>query len=197
VALNPLPLNPPGVVTVSLPVGQDRVSLRQIVDLEQTAPQRYPLLLGNAILGGGSLGPEQSRLFRDLRQNAGLVYSIASRISPRRDRYELEIEFACLPANAARISSLIEAEIKRMQSEPVGDFELSLAKASTVRQAVIADSSVGSIGGDLLADAVDGLPFDQRQIDSRNFLRTDAQAIVAAFAAYVHPSNFVHVVEGP
>ena len=32
------------------------------------------LELGNAILGGGRIGPQQSRLFRDLRQNAGLVY---------------------------------------------------------------------------------------------------------------------------
>ena len=75
-------------------------------------PEIYLLLLGNAILGGGSLGPEQSRLFRDLRQNAGLVYTIASRLAPRRQRYELSIEYACLPANATRIGSLIDAEIR-------------------------------------------------------------------------------------
>jgi zinc protease len=189
--------NGPGEVHLQLPVGQDSVSFQQIVDIARTAPDIYPLLLGNAILGGGSLGPEQSRLFRDLRQNAGLVYSIASRLAPRRQRYELSIEFACLPANATRIGALIDAEIKRMQSEPVGSFELALAKASTVRQTVIADSSIESIGQALLDDAANGFPFDQGQIDAGHFLRTDAAAIQAAFATYIHPQNFVRVIEGP
>ncbi len=197
VELPPVPVNPPGDVRLQLPVGQTSVSLQQIVDLPRSAPQTYPLLLGNAILGGGSLGPEQSRLFRDLRQNAGLVYSISSRVSPRRQRYELSIEFACSPANATRINTLIEAEIKRMQTESVGVFELALAKASTVRQTAIADSSIGSIGQALLEDAANGFPFDQNQIDARNFVATDANAIQNAFATYVRPANFVRVIEGP
>jgi zinc protease len=197
VRLGALPLNPPGEVKLTLPVGQDSVTLQQIVDIAHGAPAAYALQLGNAILGGGSLGPEQSRLFRDLRQNAGLVYSISSRLEPRRERYELSIEFGCLPANQSRISALIDAEIKRMQTEPVANFELSLAKASTVRQIVIADSSIGSIGAELLADQAAGLPFDERQIGARTLLRTDAHAIEDAFAQYVHPQNFVRVIEGP
>jgi zinc protease len=197
VRLAPLPLNPSGEVRLSLPVDQDTVMFQQIVEVARSSSDTYPLLLGNAILGGGSLGPEQSRLFRDLRQNAGLVYTIASRLAPRRGRYELSIEFACLPANQPRISALIDDEIKRMQTEPVGTFELALAKASTVRQTVIADSSIDAIGGELLDDAANGFPFDQRQIDARATLQTDARAIVAAFATYIHPQNFVRVIEGP
>jgi zinc protease len=195
--LGPLPVNPPGDVRLSLPVGQDSVMFGQIVDVERTSPDLAALLLGNAILGGGNLGPEQSRLFRDLRQNAGLVYSISSRLEPRRERYELTIEFACLPSNEQRISSLIDDEIGRLQAEPVGAFELSLVKASTVRQSVIADSSIGSIGQALLAAAAGGLPFDGRQIDAQAVLRTDARAIQAALGAYIHPQNFVRVIEGP
>jgi zinc protease len=190
-------VNPPGEVRLTLPVGQDSVIFQQIVDITRTSPDLHALLLGNAILGGGSLGPEQSRLFRDLRQNAGLVYSIASRLAPRRERYELSIEFACLPANEARIGSLIDAEIRRLQTEPAGSFELALAKASTVRQTVISDSSIGSIGQALLDDAANGLPFDQRQIDARNFLRVEPRAIQSAFTAYIHSQNFVRVIEGP
>jgi zinc protease len=197
VRLGAVPVNPPGEVRLTLPVGQDSVIFQQIVDITRTSPDLHALLLGNAILGGGSLGPEQSRLFRDLRQNAGLVYSIASRLAPRRERYELSIEFACLPANEARISSLIDAEIRRLQTEPAGSFELALAKASTVRQTVISDSSIGSIGQALLDDAANGLPFDQRQIDARNFLRVEPRAIQSAVAAYIHPQNFVRVIEGP
>lgn len=197
VALPPLALNPPGEVRLSLPVGQASVVFRQIVDITRNSPQMYPLLLGNAILGGGSLGPEQSRLFRDLRQNAGLVYTISSQLAPRRQRYELGLNFACLPSNESRISALIDAEIRRMQTEPVGDFELSLAKASTVRRSEIADSSINAIGQSLLDEAANEFPFDQTQIDARTFMHVDANAIKAAFATYIHPQNFVRIIEGP
>ncbi|GAC1583833.1 MAG: pitrilysin family protein [Candidatus Elarobacter sp.] len=195
--LPPLPLNPPGEVKLSLPVGQDTVVFQQIVPLARSAPQLYPLLLGNAILGGGSLGPEQSRLFRALRQNAGLVYSIDSRLAPRRSRYEFAVEFASLPSNVGRITSLVDAEIERMKTQPVGDFELALAKASIVRQTEIANASVGAIGGALLEDAAGGFPFDQSRIDAEHFLATDAHAIQDAFATYIKPQNFVRIIQGP
>ena len=71
----PAPAQPLGRGQVAaappLPIGQDTVTFQQIVPLERTAPDVYPLLLGNAILGGGSIGPEQSRLFRDLARTRG------------------------------------------------------------------------------------------------------------------------------
>ncbi len=192
-----VPLNAPGEVRVTIPSSQDYVTLEHIVAVSAAAPQIYALEVGNAILGGGSLGPEQSRLFRDLRQNAGLVYSVDSRLSTQRSRPRFSIEFASLPANENRIVSLIEAEITRMKTEPVGDFELSLVKASLVRRTVIGDSSVASIASGLLDAASNGWPIDQGQIDAKQFLATDAKAVQQAFAAYIHPENFVRVIEGP
>ncbi len=192
-----LPLNRPGEVKVPLPIGQDSVQFEQIVPLARSAPDLYPLMLGNAILGGGSIGPDQSRLFRDLRQNAGLVYTVASQLAPRRRRYQLSIEFACLPQNEPRIASLIDAEIARLKDEPVGDFELALAKASIVRQTVVAQSSSAAIGGALLENASNGYPLDQAEVDARQFMATDARAVQRSFAAYVKPENFVRVIEGP
>ena len=197
IELPALPLNPPGEVKLPLPIGQDTVMFQQIVPVSRTSSSIYPLLLGNAILGGGSLGPEQSRLFRDLRQNAGLVYSIDSRLAPRRSRYQFVVEFACLPSNAGRIATLVDAEIERMKTQPVGDFELSLAKASTVRRTEIANASVSAIGGSLLDNATSGYPFDQSRIDAEHFLAVDARAIQDAFAAYIKPKSFVRITQGP
>ncbi len=158
----------------------------------------YPLLLGNAILGGGSLGPEQSRLFRDLRQNAGLVYSIDSRLSAAPFALtSSSIEYACTPANQPRIASLIDSEIDRMKTQPVGDFELALAKASIVRQTEIANSSVSAIGDSLLENASQRVPLDQSHIDVEHLVATDAHAIQSAFAEYIKPQNFVRIVQGP
>ncbi len=193
-----IPLNLPADVSVEIPSGtQDDVTFRQIVALDRSSPDYYPLQLGNAMLGGGSLGPEQSRLFRDLRQEAGLVYSIASELSVDKTRSQISIHFACLPGNRARIGSLIDDEIAKFKTEPAGDFELSLAKASIVRRTLIADSSESSIGSSLLGDASGGYPLDQNRIDARQIIATDASSVRKAFSTYVHPENFVRVVVGP
>ncbi|MGP6159386.1 MAG: M16 family metallopeptidase [Vulcanimicrobiaceae bacterium] len=192
-----VPLNPPGDVKITLADGQSEAEFRQIVPLLRTAPQAYPLVVGNTILGGGSLGPEQSRLFRDLRQNAGLVYSVKSQLAAQRKDYEFDVLFSCSPGNLDRISSLIDAEIERMKDEPLGSFELSLAKASLVRQATIGDASLSAIGERLLSAAEDGEPFDQSRIDAQHLLEVDAHAIQDAFGQYIKPQNFVRVVQGP
>ena len=193
-----LPLNPPGDVKLTLPsIGQDDVQFQQIVTLPNDSTETYALQLGDAILGGGALGPEQSRLFRALRQNAGLVYSVASRVTERPGRSRFSIEFACLPSNEGRIATLIDAELERMRSEPVGDFELALAKASLVRRTIVSDSSISSIGGALLSNASRSRPLDQAQRDAQHLLATDAKAVQQAFASFIHPQNFVRVVVGP
>lgn len=196
--LPPLPINAPGRVALTLSATrQTNVTFQQIVPLTRTSPEFYPLQLGNAILGGGSVGPEQSRLFRDLRQNAGLVYTVDSQFRAHRTRAEFITEFACLPANEARIETLIDGEIERMRTEPVGDFELALMKASIVRRSVLAGASTSSIGSSLLANASGGYSLNQGTIDAQKFIATDAHAIQAAFKAYIHPQNFVRIIEGP
>ncbi len=196
--LPPVPVNEPADVKLTIPTfDQDSVTLEQVVAITRSSPEYYPLLLGNAILGGGSGGPQQSRLFRDLRQNAGLVYTISSTLTASRSRARLAIEFASLPQNEARITQMIGDEIERLQQQPAGDFEVALTKAAIVRKTIIDDSSVSDIGSALLGDAADGLPLDQDRIDARALIATDAPAIRDAFATYIKPKDFVHLVEGP
>lgn len=198
VDLPPVPLNPPGEVKIPLPnIHQDYVTLEELVPLPRSSPQYYPLVLGNTVLGGGSLGPEQSRLFRDIRQNAGLVYSIDSQYVSSGARSRFSIEFACAEGNEGRIESMIDDELAELRKEPIGDFELALMKASVVRRVVLGEASAAEIGQALLGDATNGLPLDEAQIDAQHLLATSAQAIQAAFAANIHPENFVRTIEGP
>jgi len=198
VDLPPVPLNPPGEVKIPLPnIHQDYVTLEQLVPVPRSSPQYYPLVLGNTVLGGGSVSPEQSRLFRDIRQNAGLVYSIDSQYVSNGARSRFSVEFACAQGNEPRIESMIDDELAQLRTQPIGDFELGLMKASVVRRVVLGDASASEIGETLLNDAVNGLPLDQTHIDAQHLLATDAHAIQAAFAADIHPENFVRTIEGP
>ena len=192
-----VPRNAAGEVKLDIPVQQDYVTFEQVLPIGRSSPQFYPLLLGNSILGGGSLGPEQSRLFRDIRQNAGLVYSIDSQFTANGARSRFSIEYACAPRNAAHIQSLVENELAQLRAQPVGDFELGLMKSSMVRRVVIGDASVGSIGSSLLGDVANGLPLDQDQRDAQQLLNTDARAVQDAFTAQILPDRFVRTIEGP
>jgi zinc protease len=196
--LPPVPLNPGGRVRVPIPsLRQDDVTFEQMVTARRSDPAYYALQLGNAVLGGGAGGPELSRLFRDLRQNTGLVYFVSSRISSGTSRSRLTIRFASAPSNVPRIESIIDGDIAKMQTDPVGDEELALIKASVVRRAVVAGGAIDALGTSLLGYASEGMPLDQNRIDAERFLGTDANAVRAAFASYIKPANFVRIVEGP
>jgi zinc protease len=196
--LPPLPQNAPATVKLALPaMSQDGVTLEQILALRRSDPAYIPLLLGNAVLGGGVAGPEQSRLFRDLRQNAGLVYVVSSHLNVGITRSRFSIQFACAPSNLPRIETIINQDVARMQQVPVGDFELSLTKASIVRRQLVSEASVGEIGGELLGYASSNLPLDQANTDAHRLLETNADAVRSAFATYIKPRNFVRVIEGP
>jgi zinc protease len=192
-----VPRNDAGHVKLDIPVQQDYVTFEEVLPIGRSSPQFYPLLLGNSILGGGSLGPEQSRLFRDIRQNSGLVYSIDSQFRANGARARFSIEYACAPHNADRIQTLVQNEINQLRTVPVGDFELGLMKASMVRRVVIGDASVGSIGSSLLDDQANGLPLDQDELDAQHLLATTAPAIEDAFAQQILPDHFVRTIEGP
>jgi zinc protease len=191
-------LNPPGDVRLTAKsLSQDEVTLAELVSLDRSSPQYAAMRLGNTIFGGGSLGAEQSRLFRDIRQNSGLVYSINSELSADKSRSQFSIEFSSSPGNLDRISRLIDAEIGRMQTAPVGDFELSLAKAAVVRRTIVDGAALATIAQALLSDAQNGRPLDQDRLDAQAIIATSAQSVKEAFASIVRPSGFVKVIVGP
>lgn len=195
--LPPVPLNEGGRIKLSLPFEQDVVTLEELVARTRNDPDIPALQLGNAVLGGGTLGPQQSRLFRDLRQNAGLVYTIDSRLAIGRSRSRFVVEFACAPANEERIEAMIDEQIQRLRREPIGDFELALMKASLVRADLVRGAAIASIGGALLEAALDGRPLDAARTDTVRLLGVDAAAIQRAFNAHIDPQRFVRIVEGP
>ena len=72
--LPPVPLNKPSAVNVPDPERvQDQVTLAEQLKLNRFDPDYYPLQLGNHVLGGGFYA---TRLYHDLRQVNGLVYTV-------------------------------------------------------------------------------------------------------------------------
>lgn len=86
--------------------------------------RRYALSVLDAILGGGMA----SRLFQEIREKRGLVYSVYSSHNTYRSGGIFSISASAGPKNAEEVVSLIRAELARMADEGVSPDEVSRAK---------------------------------------------------------------------
>jgi zinc protease len=84
-----------------------------------------PLKLANAILGGGMSG----RLFRTLRDEAGLAYAVGSFYPTRREASRVVVYIGTAPTNREAAEEGMMRELGRLRDEPVPAEELARSKA--------------------------------------------------------------------
>ncbi len=92
--------------------------------LRQDAPERYALYLLNTVVGGSM----SSRLFQEVRERQGLVYSIYSGNAAFRDTGLFYVYAGTEPAHFGRVLELIIRELRRLRREGVTAEELARAK---------------------------------------------------------------------
>ena len=172
---------------------QDSVVLAETLAVPVTSPDRYTLMLGNVILGGGF----SSRLYQDLRVKTGYVYSVSSALDWSRTRAEYTVSFGADGENVDRARALVVRNLRNMQTTPVGEAELTRAKAQVLRRLPMQRASVGAIAGLYLRLADLGLPFDAQDLAARRYLAITAPEIQQAFAAALRPDDLAQVVKGP
>jgi predicted Zn-dependent peptidase len=90
----------------------------------QTHPDRYGSFILNTVLGGAM----SSRLFQNIREKRGLVYSISSGISAYADSGLLSVYAATRRDSARKVIHLTMEEIRRLRGERLGEEELRRAK---------------------------------------------------------------------
>jgi zinc protease len=110
----------PNSVQTTLAIGK--------IGISRVDPDYFPLLVGNAILGGGTSG----RLFSNLREQHGYTYGAYSSLSP--SDYAGPFIASADVRNAVTEAALTEflKEIKRMATEKVSADDLRRAKRSIV-----------------------------------------------------------------
>ena len=90
-------------------------------------PDQWTLELMNTILGDGS----SSRLFLEVRENAGLAYDVHSFQTDYSDAGTLQVYAGVDPDDLPTTLAAILAELARLRDEPVADEELARARAYT------------------------------------------------------------------
>ncbi len=173
---------------------QDNVTLAETLKLTRFSPDFYALEVGNHVLGGGFYA---TRLYQDLRENAGLVYYVGSSFSFGKTRSVYRVTYACDPPNVSKARAIIVRDLKQIQSSPVSPGELRQAKAMLLRGIPLSESSVGSIAGGLIYRSSMGLPLDEPVLSARRYVKITAPEVQKAFAKWIRPGDLVQVTEGP
>jgi predicted Zn-dependent peptidase len=118
------------------PKTNSRITLRNKKSLEQVQicvgvpsysishDRRYVMYVLNTLLGGGM----SSRLFQNIREKQGLVYSIFSELNPFRDAGMLSVYAGTSRESASKVVRAIVNEFRQLKEVPISEEELKRAK---------------------------------------------------------------------
>jgi zinc protease len=173
---------------------QDSVNLSETLPMTRFDEAFYPLQLGNHVLGGGFYA---TRLYHDLRQVAGYVYTVDVALNAQKTRTIYTVEYACDPKNVSKARQLIQHDLVDMQQKLVSPPELQQAKALLLRQLPLGESSENGVANALARRAEIGLPLDEPEREAKRFNDLTADDVRAAFAKWIRPQDFVQIVRGP
>lgn len=193
-----LPPVPPNKATVTTVPNhsrvQDEVALVETLVLNRFDPDYYALQLGNHVLGGGFYA---TRLYRDLRENSGLVYFVSSAFDVGQTRAIYQVSYACDPPNVSRVRTIVVHDLKAMQDLPVTAGELRNAKTTLLRQIPLSEASTDSIAMGLLDRVNHDLPLDEPYRAAEHYAHLTAADVKAAYAKWIRPQDFVQITQGP
>jgi predicted Zn-dependent peptidase len=103
-------------------------------------PDREALDVLNHVLGGGM----SSRLFEEIREQRGLVYSVYSGVALYADAGALTIYAGMQPDHAGEVASLIRSELAQLRKDGITDDELDIARGYLTGAFVMGLEDTGS-----------------------------------------------------
>ncbi len=193
--LPPVPLNKPSEAIVpDASRVQDAVLLAQTLELTRSHPDYFTLQVGNHVLSGAFYA---TRLYHDLREKSGLVYTVESLLDVGKTRSTFQVFYACDPPNVSRASDLVKTDLRLMQTSPVTAAELQQAKTLLLKQIPLSESSFDGIGEKLLYLALLDLPLDEPLRAANRYREITAEEVQAAFAKWIRPEDLARVSMGP
>ena len=173
---------------------QDKVTLAETLPITRTNADYYALELGNHVLGGGFYA---TRLYRDLREKAGLVYYVDSSFNVGLTRGIYSVSYACDPPNVSKARTVIVNDLKDILARNVSSGELKQAKLMLLRDIPLSESSVSYIARGWLSRSVLGLPLDEPIRAAHVYVKLKARDVRAAYAKWLRPDDLVEIVQGP
>ena len=166
-----------------------------VFPLRDDDPDYPALLLGNYILGGGTLS---SRLGVRVRQKEGLTYGISSSLSVSSfdQRAGLTITAICNPQNIDRVQKCTQEELDRLFHDGVTQEELEQARHGWLQSQKVSRSSDSALAG-MLSNLrhLDRTMMWEDQLENKIGALTPEQ-VLSALRKHVDPQKLVIVTAG-
>jgi zinc protease len=158
-----------------------------------TSPDYMPALVLNHIVGGGTL---TSRLFVELREQRGLVYSVHTRLESLSDESLMVGWFATENDKVPTAIGLIRREWQRLASGDVAEADIDEAKAFLKGALPLSLDGTSTMAGRLLA--VQRLGLDMEHLTAWN-VKIDAvtvEAVRATARRLMRPDTLTFAMAG-
>lgn len=161
----------------------------------RTNPDYDAFALLSEIIGGS--GYFESRLWQELRQKRGLVYSVSSQMKSDKDRGDLEIDLSASPANVPASIALVRDQLNRLRSQPIDAAELASAKLRLISSALLAEASARGQLAQILSLAQNELPADYFATLQARYANITPADIQRVARKYLQPDQLIQIYAGP
>ncbi|MGO4585715.1 M16 family metallopeptidase [Arthrobacter sp. 2RAF6] len=128
-----------GLHVIKRPVEQANI-IMGCPSIVATDDRRFVMSVLNAVLGGGM----SSRLFQEIREKRGLVYSTYSFASAYADAGYFGMYAGCTPSKVKQVLELLGAELDKLASDGITEEELRKAVGQLCGGIVLALEDTGS-----------------------------------------------------
>jgi len=177
-------VNRPGSVQADIRIGRLAVSRHH--------PDYFPLLVGNAILGGGT----SSRLFMNIREQKGYAYDAHSSAQPLKESGSFAVVTQVRNEVLAEAIDALLAEMRQIGAQPVSAGELEDTGNYLSGVFVIRLETQDGLAAQLAAVKLMGLPLAYLEYYTTRVRAVTPDDIRAVAARYVDPERAAVVVVG-
>lgn len=179
-------------VKINYPSKQTHIILAQI-GVPATAPDYFPLIVGNQKFGGGM----SSTLFNELRNKRGLVYSVYSQWLPTPYGGLFIINLSTRPQQAAKALALSNKLLIQYQSRRLTRKQVISSRNNLAGKFILQQDSNSGILQQLITVAAYNYNPDFLQNYVRNIKKVTANSILKAAQANIQPNKMLLVEVGP
>jgi zinc protease len=137
-----------------------------------------------------------SRFSRDVRDKNGLAVFVRDFFEVTPTRSTFSIVYACAPGNAAKVRSILTADIRSFQTTPLSADDLNQAKSLLLRQQLLQMGSPDGIAASYLSFASLGLPLNESSRRASRYAALTSEDVRSAFAKALRPDGFVDLEVG-
>ncbi|HZV85862.1 MAG TPA: pitrilysin family protein, partial [Brevundimonas sp.] len=182
----------PRVIVIDQPGAGQAAVVTALRGISRTDGDYFPMLVGNALLGGGY----SARLNQEIRIKRGLSYGAGSGLGVRQDEGILTATAQTRNDAAPQVAELMLAEITRLSAAPATEMDLAPRKATLIGAFGRQLETVDGLGGLVANLALYGLPISNLASYADDVNGVTPAAILAAAAEHLPASEASVVIVG-